>query len=212
MTAVAGDADLVEDVDGAALALARVLHAGGTVWAVGTTWPAGRSVDGEDPVAAVRAGSDAGDAVLLRAPADDPVAADLARRAPAWGVRATWVGSGPRPAGGTADDVLWSDDPAAVLAMLDERAHAHLRRPEHLEVPVEVCVPVDGHCVTCSDEGRLGEVVATPTDLLHPARVRTAAGVEDVDVTLVGEVRPGDLLLVHAGSALTVVPTSGGTP
>jgi len=35
------------------------------------------------------------------------------------------------------------------------------------------------------------------------ARVRTPTGVEEIDVALVGDVDPGDLLLVHAGSALT---------
>jgi len=35
--------------------------------------------------------------------------------------------------------------------------------------------------------------------------VRTGEGVEVVDTTLVGPLRAGDLVLVHAGSAITVV-------
>jgi hydrogenase maturation factor len=36
------------------------------------------------------------------------------------------------------------------------------------------------------------------------ARVRTATGVVDCDTTLVAPVRPGDLVLVHAGLAIAV--------
>jgi hydrogenase expression/formation protein HypC len=57
-------------------------------------------------------------------------------------------------------------------------------------------------CVTCSDEGRPGEVIAPPTELFAPATVRTATGEEEIDVTLVGDVAPGDLILIHAGMAL----------
>lgn len=60
-------------------------------------------------------------------------------------------------------------------------------------------------CVTCSDEGRLVEVVEAPASLLDRATVRSPDGIEAVDVTLVGVVSPGDLLLVHAGTALTRV-------
>ena len=57
-------------------------------------------------------------------------------------------------------------------------------------------------CVTCSDEGRAGEVVLAPESPLSAALVRTATGEEAVDVTLLGDVAPGDLVLVHAGSAI----------
>ena len=58
-------------------------------------------------------------------------------------------------------------------------------------------------CITCSDEGRLAEVVRV--DGGGDAVVRTARGVERVDVSLVGDVRPDDLVLVHAGTALSLV-------
>jgi hydrogenase maturation factor len=53
----------------------------------------------------------------------------------------------------------------------------------------------DGHCVTCADEGvlmRVAEVVDG---------VAVCDGVE-VMTDLVGDVAPGDELLVHAGVAL----------
>jgi hydrogenase maturation factor len=58
-------------------------------------------------------------------------------------------------------------------------------------------------CVTCSDEGRPAEVILPPDRPYGTALVRTAAGTEQIDTTLVGEVAAGDLVLVHAGSALT---------
>jgi len=51
-------------------------------------------------------------------------------------------------------------------------------------------------CVTCSDEGRLAEVAAVSGTT---ARVRTADGDEDVDLSLIGSVARHDLLVVHAG-------------
>jgi hydrogenase maturation factor len=58
----------------------------------------------------------------------------------------------------------------------------------------------DGHCLTCSDEGRVAEVVGLngPFTL-----VRSAGETEEVDTTLVEPVAPGDLVLVHAGVALS---------
>jgi hydrogenase maturation factor len=55
----------------------------------------------------------------------------------------------------------------------------------------------DGHCVTCSDEGVPMRVVDVSADGL----ARCVDGVE-VMTDLVGAVRPGDELLVHAGVAL----------
>ena len=58
-------------------------------------------------------------------------------------------------------------------------------------------------CTTCSDEGRAGEVLSV--DALGLATVRTADGVEEVDTSLVAPVVAGDLVLVHAGTAIAVV-------
>jgi hydrogenase maturation factor len=45
-------------------------------------------------------------------------------------------------------------------------------------------------------------VVLEPADPLGQALVRTANGEEWVDVTVVGDVAPNDLVLVHAGTAI----------
>ena len=56
-------------------------------------------------------------------------------------------------------------------------------------------------CVTCSDEGRVAEVRA----VLAEGRVEVLAGgqTEQVDGRLVEGLGPGDLVLVHAGVAVT---------
>ncbi|MDR1851304.1 MAG: HypC/HybG/HupF family hydrogenase formation chaperone [Propionibacteriaceae bacterium] len=57
-------------------------------------------------------------------------------------------------------------------------------------------------CITCSDEGRPARVVESPKSPFDPAIVSTDAGVEEVDVTLVSPVKPGDRVLIHAGTAI----------
>jgi hypothetical protein len=74
--------------------------------------------------------------------------------------------------------------------------HPGLLVPEPAECAGDVCV-------TCSDEGRLGEVAASGWAADGRALVRTAAGQELVDTLLVDPVAPGDLVLVHAGAAIT---------
>jgi hypothetical protein len=56
-------------------------------------------------------------------------------------------------------------------------------------------------CVTCGDEGRVAEVVLEPVD--GQALARTATGEEWVDTTVLGNVEVNDLILVHAGAAIT---------
>ncbi|MDO5627057.1 MAG: HypC/HybG/HupF family hydrogenase formation chaperone [Mobilicoccus sp.] len=70
----------------------------------------------------------------------------------------------------------------------------------------EPAAPSSASCTTCSDEGREGVVLAAPSDPFSPARVRTECGEEDVDVTVVGPVSPGDVVLIHAGVAITALP------
>jgi hypothetical protein len=164
-----------------------------------------------DPVAQARVASQPGDLLLAVASADQPKVADAMRRATAWGVLTLWIGSGPRPPAGAANHVLWvdSDDPMVpatgrfvlLYHLLWELTHVCFEHPGLLQPPAGECS--DDVCVTCSDEGRLGEVVLEPADPFGPALVRTAAGEEWVDVTMLESVAPDDLVLVHAGAAIT---------
>jgi hydrogenase maturation factor len=81
--------------------------------------------------------------------------------------------------------------------LLWELAHVCFEHPGLLEPQPECTEEV---CITCSDEGRLGEVV--DHDALGTARVRTASGIEEIITTLVEPVASGELLVVHAGMAI----------
>lgn len=215
------------DLASAAMALARRFATGATLWCwapganshaqhvavefvhpvvVGTKALPAVAVTDHDTTATLRAMARPGDALLIVATADVSVA-DMLRRAGAWGVTSFWMGVGPRPDDSTADHLLWlSDDLDArhdgrlVLGyhLLWELTHVCFEHPGLL---VEEAATGDV-CVTCSDEGRLAEVVRAEAD---DATVRTARGTETVTTMLVGDVHPGDLLMVHAGTAITRV-------
>jgi hypothetical protein len=231
------DVDLSADLAAASLDLARRFHAGATLWVISPQWePHAHHVAVEfvhpvivgkralpsvalvepDPVAQARVASRPGDLLIAVASADEPAAIEAMRRAQAWGVLTLWIGSGLRPPAGAANHILWvdSDDPMVpatgrfvlMYHLLWELTHVCFEHPGLLKPPDECA---DEICTTCSDEGRLGEVVLEPTDLTSPALVRTADGEEWVDVTIVGDVAPNDLILVHAGAALTRVEEVG---
>jgi hypothetical protein len=220
-------AGLVDDLATASLALARRVSGGATLWCASPGWPHHAQhvavefvhpvIVGKPAVPAValpptalvagaRANAAPGDVLVVIGTADDAEVRDLLRRAPAWGVTTVWVGAGERPEPGAADHVLWLPDAAAaphdgrfilVYHLLWELSHVCLEHAGLLAPDPPYEGPV---CVTCSDEGRLAEVVHVNGTT---ARVRTGGGTDDVDLSLVGEVAAHDLLLVHAGMAIT---------
>ncbi|MGY2876090.1 hypothetical protein ACVW00_003280 [Marmoricola sp. URHA0025 HA25] len=226
------DEHLATDLAATALTLARRYHAGATLWVLSPDWephahhvavefvhpvimgkralPA-FALTGPDPVGEARLATRPGDVVLVVAAAGDVRIREVVRRAPAWGAETIWIGFGERPEAGAANHVLWVDstDPMVpatgrfvlLYHLLWELTHVCFEHPGLLLDQKADCT--DEVCITCSDEGRLGEVVLPPGEAYGPALVRTATGEEDVDVTVVGDVVPGDLVLVHAGAALT---------
>jgi hypothetical protein len=161
-----------------------------------------------DLVATLRASVRPGDMVLALAPADDAAVADVMRRGQAWGVETIWIGSGPRPPIGAADHVVWLDTDDDIAAseqfvrlyhMLWELTHVCFEHPGLLKGSGPEAECTEEVCITCSDEGRLAEVVSIHDD---EAVVRTSEGQERVDISLVDVDGPGDLILVHAGFAI----------
>jgi phosphoheptose isomerase len=237
ITAEILDTGLAEDVAGAALAIARSFHAGATMWCVAPRWePHAHHMAVEfvhpvivgkralpafaltsfDLVAQARAAVRPGDVVIAVASADEAAVLDLTRRCGAWGARTVWIGSGARPQAGAADHVLWIDDanplaPATgrfvlMYHLLWELTHVCFEHPGLLAEP-ETCE--EEVCITCSDEGRLAEVIVPDDSATAQALVRTATGEEYIDVTLVSPLLVNDLVLVHAGAALTKVGERG---
>jgi hypothetical protein len=229
------DTALSADLAAAALDLARRFHEGATLWVISPQWePHAHHVAVEfvhpvimgkralpsvalvepDPVAQARVASQPGDLLLAVASADEPAVVDAMRRASAWGAMTLWIGSGPRPPAGAANHILWvdSDDPMVpatgrfvlMYHLLWELTHVCFEHPGLLKPRADE--HAEDVCVTCSDEGRLGEIVLPPADATGQALVRTANGEQWVDVTVLGSpphVAPNDLVLVHAGAAIT---------
>ena len=225
-------ASLAEPIAAAAVTLARRFAAGATMWCVAPRWPAhGRHVavefvhpvimgkralpavhlDDEDVVGSLRLLGHAGDILLAVGTADDARLAALLPRSQAWGLASVWIGGGPHPAPGVADHVLWIDGASPeelgasagfvlLYHLLWELTHVVFEHPGLVE-PAPDCT--EEVCVTCSDEGRLAEVVRMVDD--DSALVLADGHRETVATQLVDTVGPGDLLLVHAGTAIAVV-------
>lgn len=221
---------LAADLAATALSLARRFSAGATLWCLAPSWQphaqhiavefvhpviVGKralpsvALTGPELVDVVRVSVRSGDIVIAVADADDAEVRSVMRRSPAWGAITVWIGSGERPPAGAADHVLWLDDPdptapvngAFVLLyhLLWELVHVCFEHPGLLK-PTQCA---DEVCITCSDEGRLGEVLAASAQ--GSATVRTAEGVETVSTTLVDRIAAGELVLVHAGMAISRV-------
>jgi hypothetical protein len=232
---VTQDRDLSENLARAALTLARRFAGGATMWCVAPTWPShGRhvavefvhpvivgkralpamSVDGPEAEGSLRLLARPGDILLVASTADDVGALDLLTRSEAWGLTRVWLGAGPRPTGSRADHVIWTvgTDPALAARsgdlvllyhLLWELTHVVFEHPGLLKED-DGCT--DEVCITCSDEGRVAEVRAVLSD--GSADVMVGGRPETVDVSLVDPVVAGDLLLVHAGVALTALGAS----
>ncbi|WP_063060547.1 hydrogenase assembly protein HupF [Nocardia sienata] len=219
--------DLADDLAVAALALARRFAAGAALWCVAPSGephaqhiavefvhPAAAGVQAR-PAAALtgpylvdtaRVSARPGDMVLAVAAAHEPQVRSLLLRSPAWGVHTIWIGSGPRPAAGLADHLLWLDGPESRLPAAGELVllyHLLWELTQRCFAHPDLVAPEHGpeHREVRREEGRLGEVVTPLGD--GTARIRTPLGTETVMTTFVEPVRPGDLVLVHAGMAVS---------
>jgi HupF/HypC family len=220
-------AELAADLAAAAFTLAKRFAAGATMWSIAPSWephalhiavefvhpvimgkralPA-VALTGPNLIDLVRVSVRPGDIVIGVGGADDAQVFSVMRRSPAWGATTIWIGSGERPMAGAADHVLWLDDPdprvpatggfVLFYHLLWELTHVCF---EHSGLLKPKCA--EQVCVTCSDEGRLGEVVSPSIEGV--AAVRTARGVESVVTALIDPVDAGELVLVHAGTAIS---------
>ena len=75
----------------------------------------------------------------------------------------------------------------------------------------DACVlDAEGHCITCSDEAQAARVLRIDQQL-GTALVEIEHETEEVDITLVEEVVPGDWLLVHGGVAIANIAEEDAT-
>ena len=234
------DALVGESLAAAAFTLARRFGAGATMWCVAPQWSShGRHVavefvhpvivgkralpavhvDEPDMAGAIRLLSRPGDVLLVVSSANDPRAGDVLRRAEAWGLTRIWLGAGRRPLAKAAEHIVWWDgldppvaarsgDMVLLYHVLWELTHVVFEHPGLLTLePGTECT--EEVCITCSDEGRVAEVATVHDD--GRAEVVVNGRHETVDASLV-VAGPGDIVLVHAGVAVTVIeaPTYGG--
>jgi hypothetical protein len=209
--------DTAETLAAAALTLARRFSAGATLWCVapgaghharhvavefvhpvvvGTRSLPALAVDSDETLRALPALVRAGDVLLLAGDADDRTLADLSRRCAAWGATAIQIAAPNASIGTGAPDVVLT------YHLLWELTHVALGHPGLMEgEATPACA--DDICVTCSDDARLAEV----RGVIDADTVLAISDGElvEVDVSLVPAVHAGDLLLVHAGLALTVL-------
>jgi hydrogenase maturation factor len=66
---------------------------------------------------------------------------------------------------------------------------------------------VSGHCITCSDEALPARVLQVNQEV-GLALVALEDRTEEVDITLVEQVAPGNVLLVHGGAAIALLDES----
>ncbi len=205
---------------------------------VGTRALPAVSLDAATAVEAVRALARPGDVLLVVSTADHPVAHDLLAHADAWGLTSVWLGAGPRPQPGaatpTVGHVVWIDDQEPAVAarsgqlvllyhLLWELTHVVFEHPGLLALETESGgegkaegedegKDEEAVCITCSDGRRVAEVRAVLAD--GRVEVLAAGQTEQIDGRLIEGVRSGDLVLVHAGVAVTNLSSgeSGSVP
>ena len=71
-------------------------------------------------------------------------------------------------------------------------------------VDVSCAVDAEGHCITCSDEALQVRVLYVDEEN-GLAQVTINGTSEEIDITLVESIAPGDVLLVHGGVAIARV-------
>ena len=67
----------------------------------------------------------------------------------------------------------------------------------------------EGHCITCSDEALQVQVLSVD-EAAGLALVTVKDATEEIDISLVERVVPGDLLLVHGGVAIGKLDEASG--
>ncbi len=93
-------------------------------------------------------------------------------------------------------------DPVGVRFTLTRTHPGDTLRPELTPASNASCeLDTEGHCITCSDEA-LHVRVLSVTQENGLALVALDDSSEEIDVSLVEHVEPGDMLLVHGGVAI----------
>jgi hydrogenase maturation factor len=64
----------------------------------------------------------------------------------------------------------------------------------------------EGHCITCSDEALPARVLRVDCENgLALVTLEGSEAAEEIDITLVDDIAPGDVVLVHGGVAIAQI-------
>lgn len=63
-----------------------------------------------------------------------------------------------------------------------------------------------GHCITCSDEAQAARILHIYPDHEEALVMFDNSTTQEIDISLLESVTPGDLVLVHAGVAISQEP------
>ena len=94
------------------------------------------------------------------------------------------------------------ESPQDFLTAQDARFIPGTSRYELLPMSGASCeLDAEGHCITCSDEALPAKILRIDEET-GLALVEVKDTTEEIDITLVDNVAPGDLVLVHGGVAI----------
>lgn len=216
----------------ASVAIARRFAAGATMWCVAPDYldhgqhvavefihpvivgkralPAA-CIEGTDPVTRLRLLAKPGDIVVTIGDSNDPCLVEVLKRSDPWGLTSIWIGaatpSQEKPPADFSVAVSTEDMATASLSgevvlryhLLWELVHVVFEHPGLL---TEKKACEDDVCITCSDEGRVAEVLRADD---YEAEVLAGGRRETVDLSLIEDVEVGDMVLVHAGVAISLL-------
>jgi hydrogenase maturation factor len=203
----------------AAVAMARRFVSGATMWCVSPAWPEhgrhlavefvhpvivgkralpARSVDPAD-VTDLLGVARTGDILALIGPSG-PTADGLLRRARPRGLLSVALGPRPPLPSPPVDYLCTVDEPDLILAyhVLWELTHVVFEHPGLLKNG-----PATGPeaCVACSDQALPAEIRTLRSEGTAEALIE--GELRTIDVSLIDAARPGDVVLVHAGVAIS---------
>jgi hypothetical protein len=90
---------------------------------------------------------------------------------------------------------------------MSEELRSQVKLLKHRPLPADEAycsLDAEGHCTTCSDEALQVQVLSVDQEN-GLALVAIDDSSEEIDVTLLERVEPGDILLVHGGVAIARV-------
>lgn len=219
----------------AALDLARKFSAGATMWSFAPNMSAhayhvavefvhpvimgkralpALALISDNPADELRQCARKGDIFVGIGPGDDPALRRCMLRAQIYGLTSIWIAAGPRPEIGSADHVIWLDENpkyagflghfVLIYHLLWELTHVCFEHPGLLKMNQAECSGPT--CITCSDQGVIMEVI-DDGEITDPQfrKARGPDGIQLVDIGLTGGLDPGDVILVHGRSVISIL-------